>query len=320
VRYNRKALSEIRQSQMDFWTAFSRELKSSSFPSRTPAAKSWNYLSLGTSRARIVVAIDLTKRQVGCKLALLHSSDGLPRDRAELVYEGLHRDRSAIESELGFSDLIWGKPTGTRIYRYEDVPSINERRSWLAAIEWLISCAERFKQVFGPRIGQMEIPGAPGSAKAFAAVEGLGDWSGWVPIEKSLQLAPREPGVYMARTGRHGPVIYVGMAGERSGKGTKTPQGLRGRLSAYLTGQGLGGGLLGRSFDRALRDPAWLRQRIADLEAGNQARAKDWGIAALVPHHLYVRWMECIDKKHALELERNCLNLLKDAGLWNHQD
>jgi hypothetical protein len=313
------ALSEIRQLQLDFWTAFSTELESSSFPSRTPAAKSWNYLSLGTSRARIVVVIDLAKRRLGCKLALLHSPGGLPRDQAELVYEGLCHDRSAIESELGFSDLIWGEPTGTRIYRYEDVPSINERSSWPDAVDWLITCAERFKQVFGPRIGQMEITGAPGAAKAFAAVDRLGDWSSWVPIEKSLQSAPREPGVYMARTGRHGPVIYVGMAGERSGKGTKTPQGLRGRLSAYLTGQGLGGGLLGRSFDRALRDPVWLRQRIADLETGQQSKAKDWGIAALVPHHLHVRWMACTNKKHALELEQECLNLLKDVGLWNHQ-
>jgi hypothetical protein len=124
----------------------------------------------------------------------------------------------------------------------------------------------------------------------------------------------------MARTGRHGPVIYVGMAGERSGRGTKTPQGLKGRLSAYLTGQGLGGGLLGRSFDRALRDPVWLRQRIAELETDKQTKAKDWGIAALVPHNLHVRWRVCDDAAHARALERKCLHLLKDAGLWNHQD
>jgi hypothetical protein len=63
----------------------------------------------------------------------------------------------------------------------------------------------------------------------------------------------------------------------------------------------------------------WLRQRIADLETGQQSKAKDWGIAALVPHHLHVRWMACTNKKHALELEQECLNLLKDVGLWNHQ-
>lgn len=113
-----------------------------------------------------------------------------------------------------------------------------------------------------------EIPGTPGTAKAFAAVDALGRWSRWIPIEKARELAPRQPGVYLARTGRHGPVIYVGMAGERSGRGTTKPQGINGRLSAYLTGQGLGGGLLGRSFDRALRDPVWLRERVADLEGG----------------------------------------------------
>ena len=188
-----------------------------------------------------------------------------------------------------------GGPDGNAHYR-DAAAVIDNRSSWPAAFDWLISCAERFKQVFGPRIGQMEVPGAPGTAAAFAAVEKLGPWSAWTPIEKSREAAPRKPGVYMARTGRHGPVIYVGMAGERSGRGTKTPQGINGRLSAYLTGQGLGGGLLGRSFELALSNPAWLRARIADLEAGKRPRAKDWGKAALVPHNLYVRWARSLDR------------------------
>jgi hypothetical protein len=166
------ALSEIRQLQLDFWTDSSKALEPSSFPSRKPAAKSWNYLPLGTSRARIVVGIDIAKHRVGCKLAILHSAGGLPRDRAELIYEGLRRDQTEIELELGFSNLIWGKPTGTRIYRYKDIPSVDQRSSWPTAVDWLISCAELFKQVFGPRVGQMKVPGAPGTANAFSAVGG----------------------------------------------------------------------------------------------------------------------------------------------------
>lgn len=94
---------------------------------------------------------------------------------------------------------------------------------------------------------------------------------------------------------------------------------LRGRLSAYLSGQSLGCGLLGRGFDRALQDPLWLRQRVADLEAGTQMRAKDWGKAALTPHKLHVRWAVCDDTASARKLEAKCLYLLKDVGLWNYQ-
>ena len=85
-----------------------------------------------------------------------------------------------------------------------------------------------------------------------------------------------------------------------------------------MTGQGLGGGLLGLSFDRALSNPVWLRERVANVEAGRGLRAKDWGKAALAPLKLHVRWRECNDASSARELEAKCLSLLKDAGLWNH--
>ena len=48
-----------------------------------------------------------------------------------------------------------------------------------------------------------------------------------------LVCAPRDPGVYMAREGRGGPIVYVGHAGERRG------QGIRGRLKFYASGKGL---------------------------------------------------------------------------------
>jgi hypothetical protein len=86
-----------------------------------------------------------------------------------------------------------GGPDGNAHYR-DAAAVIDNRSSWPAAFDWLISCAERFKQVFGPRIGQMEVPGAPGTAAAFAAVEKLGPWSAWTPIEKSREAAPRKPG------------------------------------------------------------------------------------------------------------------------------
>jgi hypothetical protein len=312
-------LSETREFQLEFWTAFAEALGDSSFPSRKPAAKNWCYLPIGTSRARVVAVVDLAKNRVGCKLALRHPRGDLHPGRAQLIFGRLRDDRAAIESELGFSDLEWGAAAGTRIYRYADA-AIQNRDSWPEVFLWLISCAERFKQVFAPRIGQMEIAGSATVTKAFAAVDALAEWSPWIPIAESHDQAPREPGVYMARTRRRGPVIYVGMAGERSGKGTRKPQGLNGRLSAYLSGQSLGGGLLGRAYDLALNDPVWLAQRINDLEAGENKRAKDWGKAALQPHDLHVRWVTCEDRADAAALEKTCLTLLRDVGLWNFQE
>lgn len=87
-------------------------------------------------------------------------------------------------------------------------------------------------------------------------LDSLAHWSPWMPLSDALSEAPRVPGVYLAREGKAGPVVYVGMAGERAGG--KRPQGLRGRLAVYLTGKGLASGLGEAIFDRALADPAWV--------------------------------------------------------------
>lgn len=58
-------------------------------------------------------------------------------------------------------------------------------------------------------------------------IEEMADWSPWLPFEQALAKAPLVPGVYMARDGAEGPVVYVGMAGERASGGQ--PKGLRGR-------------------------------------------------------------------------------------------
>lgn len=59
----------------------------------------------------------------------------------------------------------------------------------------------------------------------------LANWSAWAPFVESVADAPTVAGVYMARERHSGQVVYVGMAGERGGRG------LRGRLRVYLSGK-----------------------------------------------------------------------------------
>ncbi|GLX50853.1 hypothetical protein Shyhy01_38030 [Streptomyces hygroscopicus subsp. hygroscopicus] len=78
---------------------------------------------------------------------------------------------------------------------------------------------------------------------------------------------PQMPGVYLAKRGAAGPLVYVGMAGERQG------EGLRGRLRRYTSGKALASGLGEAVFDRALVDPQWRRERLAEAETGRSRRA-----------------------------------------------
>jgi len=132
-----------------------------------------------------------------------------------------------------------------------------------------------------------------------------------MPLNDAIKQAPTRPGVYVARSMSAGAVCYVGMAGERRGKG------VRGRLLVYATGKGLASGLGEASFDRALADPEWLRARLSEAESGNPARAKAWGRLALERAGIEVWWSETADGAAARGLERAVLEALADADLWN---
>ena len=149
----------------------------------------------------------------------------------------------------------------------------------------------------------------------WADIEQMAEWSVWVPFEIAAATAPFLPGVYMARQGPDGPIVYVGMAGERASGGK--PKGLRGRLSVYATGKGAVSGLGEATMDRALADAEWLRERLAEVLAGTPMRATEWARAAVARASLHVRWATTADKASASVLEKRLLRVLADADLWN---
>lgn len=106
-----------------------------------------------------------------------------------------------------------------------------------------------------------------------ADVESLAEWSPWVPFAEALAQAPRLPGVYLDSEGAEGPIVYVGMGGERAGSGR--PQGIRGRLRVYASGKALTSGLGEGTRDRPARDrrgthqPAQLHSM--DVRGGSRA-------------------------------------------------
>lgn len=139
----------------------------------------------------------------------------------------------------------------------------------------------------------------------------LANWSPWFRFADAVAQAPLSPGVYMVRSGSDGPLVYVGMAGERRGRG------LRGRLAVYASGKGAVSGLGEAVFNQALMTPTWVCERLAELEAGNPSTAKGWARAALDAADLYVRWACTSDRAAANVLERNVLERLSAVPLWN---
>lgn len=125
----------------------------------------------------------------------------------------------------------------------------------------------------------------------------LAAWSDWLPFTAdAVRTSPTTPGVYLFRQGSA--LVYVGRAGERSGKG------LRGRLTIYVAGRAPHSGLGNLALERGLQDPVWLRARLADMEAGTRLTVQDWsalavGRAELDPPRVRWRLSTQEDESHA---------------------
>jgi excisionase family DNA binding protein len=143
--------------------------------------------------------------------------------------------------------------------------------------------------------------------------ESLALWSSWFSFIEAARVIPRQPGVYVAREAQTGDIVYVGMAAERKG------HGMRGRLAIYARGRGATSGLGEGAMDRALADPAWLRERLTEAERGTQLRAKDLARAAIDRADLQIRWAETADGPSAAALEIEVLQSFEGQPLWNRR-
>lgn len=135
------------------------------------------------------------------------------------------------------------------------------------------------------------------------------DWSAWQPLDTAAAQATQSPGVYAARS--DGQIVYVGMAGERRGRG------VRGRLQVYARGRGAVSGLGEAALDHALADPAWLAERLTMLLRDGPSRTKDWAVAALHRAELELCWAQAPDAPTARQWEQNALRELEEVALWN---
>jgi hypothetical protein len=142
-----------------------------------------------------------------------------------------------------------------------------------------------------------------------ADVGKLSTWSAWAPVTAdTVRTAPTLPGVYLFRQG--GSLVYVGRAGERSGKG------LRGRLTIYVSGRAPHSGLGNLALERALQDADWLSERLTQLQAGTALTVQQWSALAVQRAALQVCWSPT-EAKEAVALERAVLDALRGADLWN---
>jgi len=138
------------------------------------------------------------------------------------------------------------------------------------------------------------------------------DWSEWIPFAQAANEAPALPGVYMFRQqgSDSNPPLYIGAAGERNGKG------VRGRLRIYSSGKGATSGLGKHAMDRALADPAWVKELLQQAEAGTADKVESVARRAIDRLDGEIRWVTCVHRKAAIVLESALLKK-HAATVWN---
>ena len=142
-------LSETRQNQLDYWTAFLTVLEQHAGPiraTRKPLPQNWIHFSIGRSSFAAGVALRLGNRL--CAELYIYGND------AKAHFHLLAEDKDAIEAEFG-QELSWEElPTkrDCRIAIYLDDVDVEDRTDWSRQHAWLADRLADAHRTFAQRV------------------------------------------------------------------------------------------------------------------------------------------------------------------------
>ncbi len=147
-------LSEARQLQLAWWTAFREALVASKLVGSTqkPRAQHWYDVALGRSGVYLSNTANTYDGRIGVRVYLHGKSGG------DSALEQLSAEREAIEREIGQS-LQWNPNPDNRdkvIAIHRDVDLTN-RKGWDEHIAWMLDMNKRFLKAFGPRAKKLDL-------------------------------------------------------------------------------------------------------------------------------------------------------------------
>ncbi|GAA5052676.1 DUF4268 domain-containing protein [Haladaptatus pallidirubidus] len=143
-------LSDTKQLQEQFWTAFRDRIESTETPlrPRKPKPQHWYNNPIGRSGFTLSFSVNTEKNTLYCGLVI--------RDDAQ-AYQELVVERDAIESEFD-ETLVWKEPEETRAgnERSKILTSrsadLTEQARWDEYLTWLLHQGEQFHETFYDRI------------------------------------------------------------------------------------------------------------------------------------------------------------------------
>jgi hypothetical protein len=155
-------LSEARQLQLEFWTAFKKRLleKKILASAQTPRPQYWFDVALGRSNIHLSNIANTADNKIGLRVYLGNAI-------ADAAFAQLFLQKEEIEKELGVS-LQWNPNPENRdkIIALSKDADLQSKDAWPEYIEWLVDMTAKFRDVFMPRAKALQLGGSLDNAIA----------------------------------------------------------------------------------------------------------------------------------------------------------
>lgn len=147
-------LSEARQTQLEFWTAFRDQLLARGIlkSAQTPRPQYWFDISIGKSGVFLSNIANTQEGRIGIRLYISHQVAGW-------LLPSLEAMKAEIEAEMG-EPLLWNPNPDNRdkiIALYQDA-NLEDRNAWPAYLDWMLPRVIRFREAFATRVKSLRPP------------------------------------------------------------------------------------------------------------------------------------------------------------------
>ena len=153
-------VSEHKQFQLRFWTAFKEymESKGSFVRCQKPLPQHWTNQAIGRSGVHLTSIVSIWSSETGNKTPEIRAELYLDGPNAKQEFEALKNQKDVIEKAVGFP-LVWHNPENkamAKIYTRQDADFLNEQL-WQQHFEWLRKRLETMHKVFSPIMKNLKI-------------------------------------------------------------------------------------------------------------------------------------------------------------------
>jgi len=148
-------LTPAKTLQLDFWKSFRDYVLENStvFRPRKASPCHWMSFGIGTSKAHVSALLNTQNKLISVCLNITCRDDRIA------LFNLLEQDKETIEQELG-NPLVWEekpeKKSSTIIIRNTGMDP-NNKNTWGQQQQWMLKQLEKFRQIFGSRIRNMDV-------------------------------------------------------------------------------------------------------------------------------------------------------------------